>query len=910
MSFVADALGVGDFLGDIFGTALGGALGFALGGFGGALIGMGAYSLLEGTIEGGIITGRLFTNPMGWLVEPLRPVCRMLGINDKDVISGSYSVVKIFHENQYPNTLVKNCIMRNKDGTGLIKYFYDFSKIGTAQFDKLFYIGRKQYIDYLPDTYLASSTADPAVIKQALDKAIHDNSNVQSYYVGLPSNMTWAEWTLQEQGLYKYSTDIVTIDTKEYRIASAEYNTTTGKIDLTLKSQNPAYGDTTKTIDAPLGESYYSVVYTTESDPTPKVWLHSIRLSDLDINFTNDDPNKMYKAYFNCLPMVCIRNDKHDLVDAKDSTETEGFMTHKRYKSTNKLLKAVGLTLEDLTKGYHENSQIKDVYDAYFVVGVSPKQTLNDAEKDPKGNKYSIESVASFLYQTVIGLYRKVPCLKAGQTYFLTVKESPLSVSIVWAGNPIQTIDGRKVINNEKIKVGHYSMELADRTTKHYRVILQKLNEYLGPKEVTYYSYDIDGYVTGSTTVIEYEYKAVYLATDLNDEPITPQKVLDAIDNAIPYYPERGNRTVGFDPISYPTNVLLDEELDVALPYFRIMKTVTVSSYDSETGTSSSSVRAAWKSLIDMPLDTVLETEDYCTIYSSPSELVLIYQKSANWYYQVRLSSLTSCYATESVDQGLVTAATVDEDNFLFPVTYNALKLINVYNKTKFISESLYLIFFAKKSQHLDFYQTEEFGTFLQIVGIVITVVIQIFTWWSGPSGSVTAQAVIQSIIAAIAVYVGVTLALQIIAAFVPDSTLKAILSAAVMVVGVAVGGGFSNINWGTAVQLAEIAVKSVDIYTNDQMKYAQQDMIDLQTRYKEAKQKIDEAYGQLGQGLDSSEIITTQALTREWGGRLTSRDEYFMLALTCPDLYSVCQDQIDLKKTTDLDIQYPLYDM
>ena len=45
------------------------------------------------------IVKALFTlNFMALLFEPLRPICYLLGITDRDVTNGSASLVKVFHK--------------------------------------------------------------------------------------------------------------------------------------------------------------------------------------------------------------------------------------------------------------------------------------------------------------------------------------------------------------------------------------------------------------------------------------------------------------------------------------------------------------------------------------------------------------------------------------------------------------------------------------------------------------------------------------------------------------------------------------------------------------------------------------------------------------------------------------------
>ena len=188
---------------EIIGSIFAGVIGVLSGGIlGGALFAIGGMLAIS-TVEG-IATGRMFKSFGAFLFEPLRLVCSLLGITDENVTQGFMSASKVFHENQYPDTLVAACIARNKDGTDLPKYYYDFAKVGTAQFDKYYYTGKRRYIDALPDASVASSTFQISTVETAIRQDKGYSVIVENVTLGYPDDFTWVKYMYQERGHYKY----------------------------------------------------------------------------------------------------------------------------------------------------------------------------------------------------------------------------------------------------------------------------------------------------------------------------------------------------------------------------------------------------------------------------------------------------------------------------------------------------------------------------------------------------------------------------------------------------------------------------------------------------------------------------------------------------------------------------------
>ena len=62
------------------------------------------------------------------------------------------------------------------------------------------------------------------------------------------------------------------------------------------------------------------------------------------------------------------------------------------------MLQQIGIPIDKLIDEYHKNDSIGDVYDVFFVVGISPQQTMDDWDDDPRGNDFSRKCIGKLLY--------------------------------------------------------------------------------------------------------------------------------------------------------------------------------------------------------------------------------------------------------------------------------------------------------------------------------------------------------------------------------------------------------------------------------------------------------------------------------------------------------------------------------
>ena len=864
------------------------------------------------------IVKALFTlNFMALLLEPLRPICYLLGITDQDVTNGSASLVKVFHKSEFPDTRTRLIAEKARNDTGLLDMYWGYSYTGQNQYDKYFYYAQSNFMDHLPEGYIGSSGIDSKVVVNALKDDLGLSAvSVDSVDYGVPSNYVWSQWYLQEYNGYKYSSNTVIIDDVVYELVNAVYDmdrnkivayltaisfirtvvvdrtiidiepldllqdtktttvvrettkytqdyniisfnaqtlstaTTTIPIDTEEDSEivvtvseteeHPSNPNLQLDIDPPQHVSFYQVTYSVVgSGDGYKLWLCSI--TDPRYNLAN--PDKRIEQNIDLFPVVALRNSKVDVRDAENNGNcSASFRRPGRYAQSKEMLQQIGIPIDKLIDEYHKNDSIGDVYDVFFVVGISPQQTMDDYDDDPRGNDFSRKCIGRLLYETVDYIYRCLPCVQIGQTYYLTFSESPFKGGVYWGGVPPTRRSGKKC--------DLYDVAMNLGTIRLSKFKVRKLKKYIGERikyiyleqgydEETVFDYECDEYdilIEGTPT-----YRAIVDEVNLTEPVGSYETTLDNYINPLPAYQIAGNDNVvprGAPRPSYG-NIAFKETDDLS-----------------------------------GEINTIFFGES-----STVDNLVLDYQIGVNEYRRIILRDMHSVAFTDEVDQGLVSVSKISETGFFMPLAVKALEQLNLYDKNKLVSEAFYLMFFAKKTQHLEFYETPEFASFIKIIGICIIIIVQIFTWWSGPSTSITLTAVLMAVLKMVVIAVALTLAIQLIQTFVQDPALKMALTAVAMVAAMYAGGGFDNIDFSSILELVEIPCKMVEMYVGDQMKSLQQDYGAFQSGAERTMQEMTEKKAAMDTGMEVEDVVQLQSATRMAGIPSISIDSWFFLS-------------------------------
>lgn len=100
--------------------------------------------------------------------------------------------------------------------------------------------------------------------------------------------------------------------------------------------------------------------------------------------------------------------------------------------------------------------------------------------------------------------------------------------------------------------------------------------------------------------------------------------------------------------------------------------------------------------------------------------LIVQKQEEPEKYVTITMNNMSSITLIDR--QGLVgvTAADIGSENFYIPLSIFLVNKLSPIEQTILFNKSLIITIYAAQVQHLEWYETEAFGNFLQIVGIVI----------------------------------------------------------------------------------------------------------------------------------------------------------------------------------------------
>ena len=162
--------------------------------------------------------------------------------------------------------------------------------------------------------------------------------------------------------------------------------------------------------------------------------------------------------------------------------------------------------------------------------------------------------------------------------------------------------------------------------------------------------------------------------------------------------------------------------------------------------------------------------------------LIVQKQEEPEKYVTITMNNMSSITLIDR--QGLVgtTASDVGHENFYIPLSIFLVNKLSPIEQTVLFNKSLILTIYAAQVQHLEWYETEAFGDFLQIVGIVIF----IFTW--NPASFSISTALV-----AIGKYLIVMLILEMVMKATDSPLVRAL---AIVAAAYVMGGGFDQANF------------------------------------------------------------------------------------------------------------------
>lgn len=157
---------------------------------------------------------------------------------------------------------------------------------------------------------------------------------------------------------------------------------------------------------------HYIIEYTRTDTGQFKYWLYDPASNQYPIS----NPNQKV-TNFEMFPIVMMRNAGFN-VNQYQSSGRPASITEKRYEQTTKMLKSIGVDVDEMIEGYSGNPDIDKVQDAFFLLGISP------SDNNP--------IVSKALYETFDAIYDTTPFVNINTSYSMSIREDPYNAAMVW----------------------------------------------------------------------------------------------------------------------------------------------------------------------------------------------------------------------------------------------------------------------------------------------------------------------------------------------------------------------------------------------------------------------------------------------------------------------------------------------
>ena len=167
---------------------------------------------------------------------------------------------------------------------------------------------------------------------------------------------------------------------------------------------------------------HYIVEYTRKDNGRFKYWIYNPQTNQYQISSSNSKATN-----FEMFPIVMMRNAGFN-VNQYQSSGRPASITEKRYKQTKKMLKSIGVDVDDMIECYGDNPDIDKIQDAFFLLGVSP------SDNSP--------IVSRTLYEMFDAIYDTAPPADINTSYSMSIKEDPYNAAIVWNTGDVSTYNG------------------------------------------------------------------------------------------------------------------------------------------------------------------------------------------------------------------------------------------------------------------------------------------------------------------------------------------------------------------------------------------------------------------------------------------------------------------------------------
>ena len=824
----------------------------------------------------GILTGILHWIPQvqeamfDYIIEP---IMHFLGFNDEDIYQVDIVAVRLFDEDLYPRTQLKLITeYMKKESKDAIWYATNFSQTGDAQFDKYYRFGKWYYIDYLPSIQITCTTVKESDVKAIL-KSLHGDSNVFIDEIGVmtPFDDDWCKWRLQEVYDYNVGEDYLILDNKYYYYGSCTYNSSNNTFTVTLKAMTNIKERVEEIVDSTL-ESVTVDINTYDVTEKERIDASLVKIT------TYTSTEYEYDG-----EVVKTENGTQTVSYVSDSTSDDGIDKTLTSTTSDTYNKQTVVVTHRVTKSNISTGVIIN----QTILPISNTETI---DFDDTAAEYHTETLLSEVDTSTGWSDRTTTVAYHNNVRQYVVKYSSMDTSryYLWIyntlegrypalANPVNQIQGLEgypicMLRNGFNDISNYS---GNGQHGHSKPPTISQRRYEATRELmSSIGLDVDDIIDGysNNPDIDRLQDCFYLyGISPSDNHWIVSRALyemfDFIYDKMPYTGFSDDYSAAFKEDPYNAAVI-----------WKAAPTVIRVEHIGDLGTCTHSISGA-----TLTIKKQITTTTTKTIILRDTATFSIIRNSVDGY---------------SAGEGL----SIDDSDLVIPLPVEVVERLTLMEKTALLGRSAYLIFYSYQHQHIAWYQTSAFASFVStistIISIAVAVVVTIVSFGNiaaGASAGTLVSTVMMGVLKAAVIMGALQLALYIIDQTVQDTYLKMALTIIASIAAMAAGGAFSGgFNFGTALQLAEVATKAADIYANDQMKKIDKKMNALQseaesfsTQYESRTKQFEDLLKGMDNGLDVSATVglaievNDDFLTSSDRGFMISPDQFFNLATT-----------------------------
>lgn len=755
----------------------------------------------------------------------LEPIMNFLGFTDETIYQTDVIAVSIFDESLLYRTQVQEALRYGKNQDTAVDYIKKFANTGDTQFGKYYRQGKWDYIDYLPTAQINAVTLPIAEVESILRSEVGNDIFIVDILTMVPSNDDWCKYQLQEKYGYDIGEDLLLYNGVYYSYSRCIYDADTGSFRAVLTSISSIitykYVITEVSVVGTPIPLYcgMSGVYCGKENTYCGMQLELRRtVTTYQYTYARADNGSIIGETILGTPVTVDEYVPEGTTSPYTTLELDSTSTSSSATKT--------LTLDIPSHSFQR---------AYLI-----KYTITNDGKvfywyyDPSTDKYPsishpVEKIVGFDMYPIAMLRNYTFDIKdyevsekdgIGKPSTITKQRYEDTVTLlssigVSVDDVLESIGNNPDIN--KIQDAFFTLSVSPSDTdKIVSRVLFELFDYIYDKiPVTPES---DSY---SMSIKENPFNAAmaWIPADsvIGNEVIgSLGDCTHSINDIVLSSTEEEVRTI----VIHRSNIYGNER-DKRYYWYEYTETVYTRKVVTDSAgftreSTSTPVITKYKGSRSSPMTGGTTTRVISSSRENTYNLVVKKQITNSTVKTIKIVSPTAFHIIRRGSYNGGVSLEINDTDYVIPLPVPVVERLTILEKTALLGRSAYLLFYAYEETHLKWYQTSKFASFLKVIMIAITVVVTIATWGSGIEPTLTLTDVLLKALHGVIVGVALQIALKLIAKYVDNPLLKAVLSAVAMLGALAWGGAFEELTGLTAFQLALIPIKCVEMLVQD----------------------------------------------------------------------------------------------